>query len=58
VAENLRIACELSELTYLFSPWRFEPGVYKLRSIEEAEQHRQRQRLEQVRKRRRNSPAS
>lgn len=39
--ENLRIACELTELAYQLHPWRFEPGVYKFRSLEEANRHRQ-----------------
>ncbi|MFW6012520.1 MAG: hypothetical protein ACOC92_02295 [bacterium] len=47
--ENLRIACELSELAYRLSPWRFEPGVYKFRSIEDANEHRRRWHREQVR---------
>lgn len=38
--ENLRIACELSELGYAFRPWRVEPGVRKFRSQEEANRHR------------------
>jgi hypothetical protein len=50
--ENLRIAFELSELAYHLHPWRFEPGVYKFRSIEEADRHRKEQLRRQVRKRR------
>ena len=38
--ENLRIVCELTELAYALHPWRFEPGVRKFRSIEEAHRHR------------------
>lgn len=38
--ENLRIACELSELAYALHPWKFEPGVRKFRSIEEADEGR------------------
>lgn len=47
---NLRIACELSELTFALHPWRFEPGVRKYRSIEEAHRHRQEWERQQVRK--------
>lgn len=49
--ENLRIACELSELAYALHPWRFEPGVTKFRSIEEASRARQAWEKRQVRKR-------
>lgn len=38
---NLQIACELTELTFALHPWRFEPGVRKYRSVEEAHRHRQ-----------------
>lgn len=38
--ENLRIACELSELAYALKPWHFEPGVRKFRSVEEAGRQR------------------
>lgn len=51
--ENLRIACELSELAYALNPWRFEPGVRKFRSIEEASRHRQEWERRQVRKQQR-----
>ena len=37
---NLRIACELSELTYGLRPWSFTPGVGKYSSVEEATRHR------------------
>lgn len=49
-ADNLRIACELSELAYGLHPWRFEPGVRKFRSIEEANRHRQAWEKRQVRR--------
>ena len=39
--DNLRIACELTELSFALHPWRFEPGVRKFRSLAEANQHRQ-----------------
>ncbi len=48
--ENLRIACELSELAYALHPWSFEPGVRKFRSVEEASLHRQTWEKRQVRK--------
>lgn len=49
--ENLRIACELSELTYALHPWNFEPGVRKFRSVEEASRHRQLWEKRQIRRR-------
>ncbi len=49
--ENLRIACELTELAYALHPWKFEPGVRKFRSIEEAQQHRQDWERQQIRAR-------
>ncbi len=49
---NLQIACELTELTFALHPWRFEPGVRKYRSIEEAYRHRQLWERRQVRQRR------
>ena len=48
--ENLRIACELSELAYALHPWRFEPGVRKFASIEAASEHRERWRRDQARR--------
>ena len=48
--DNLRIACELTELAYALHPWRFEPGVRKFRSLEEAFQHRQEWERHQARK--------
>ena len=50
-ARNLAIACELSELTFALHPWRFEPGVRKYRSVEEAHLHRQEWERRQVRRR-------
>lgn len=47
--DNLRIACELSELAYALHPWHLEPGVYKFRSMEEANRHRQEQERRRVR---------
>jgi hypothetical protein len=49
--ENLRIACELTELAFALHPWKFEPGVRKFRSIEEAQQHRLEWEKRQVRSR-------
>jgi hypothetical protein len=49
--ENLRVACELSELAWALHPWKLEPGVRKFRSVEEAFDHRQRWQKTQVRKR-------
>lgn len=48
--ENLRIACELSELSFALHPWRFEPGVRKFRSVEEASRHRREWERRQVRR--------
>lgn len=48
---NLQIACELTELTFALHPWRFEPGVRKYRSVEEAYRHRQEWERRQVRQR-------
>ena len=49
--ENLRIACELTELTFALHPWKFEPGVRKYRSVEEADRHRREWERQQVRRR-------
>ncbi len=49
--ENLRIACELTELTFALHPWRFEPGVRKYHSTEEADRHRREWERQQVRRR-------
>jgi len=49
--ENLRIACDLSELGFSLHPWRFEPGVHKYRSIEEADRHRRERERRRVRQR-------
>ncbi|MEM7479911.1 MAG: hypothetical protein AAF481_01945 [Acidobacteriota bacterium] len=51
--DNLRIACELSELAYALRPWRFEPGVRKFPSVEELWRHRHAWEKEQIRSRRR-----
>lgn len=50
--ENLRIACELSELAYGLHPWHLEPGVRKFRSMEELNRHRQARERRQVRRHR------
>ena len=47
--ENLRIACELTELTFALHPWKFEPGVKKYHSISEANRDRQRWEKRQAR---------
>ena len=39
--DNLRIACELSELAYGLRPWSLEPGVRKYSSVEDAARARQ-----------------
>lgn len=49
--ENLRVACELSELARALHPWKLEPGVQKFRSVEEASEHHRRWEKSQVRKR-------
>ena len=49
-ARNIRIACELTELTFALHPWRFEPGVRKYRSVEEAQRHRREWERRQVRR--------
>jgi hypothetical protein len=49
--ENLRGACELSELAWALHPWKLEPGVRKFRSVEEAYDERRRWLKTQVRKR-------
>ncbi len=47
--ENIRIACELSELAFALHPWRFEPGVRKFSSAGEAARHRQEWERQQAR---------
>ena len=47
--QNLRIACELSELAFALRPWRFEPGVHKFSSTGEASRHRQEWERQQAR---------
>lgn len=49
--DNLRIACELTELAFALRPWRFTPGVRRFRSMEEANLHRASWEREQVRRR-------
>ena len=46
--DNLRVACDLMELTYWLHPWRFTPGVRKFRSMEDANIHRRLWEREQV----------
>jgi len=46
---NLEVACDLTELAFALHPWRFTPGVRKLRSMEEANLHRSSWEREQVR---------
>jgi hypothetical protein len=48
--ENLRIACELTELAYELHPWQFEPGVRKFHSLEEANRHRRERERRAVKK--------
>lgn len=50
--DNVRVACELSELAFALHPWKLEPGVTKFQSVEAANRHRaERERLH-VRQRR------
>ncbi len=49
--ENLRIACELSELGLALHEWRIEPGVRKFRSQAEANRHRAVREGQKVRRR-------
>lgn len=39
--ENLRIACDLTELAYRLHPWRLEAGVRKFGSASEAARARE-----------------
>ncbi len=48
--KNLRVACELTELAFALHPWKFEPGIRKFHSLEEANRHRQAWEKQQVRK--------
>ncbi|MCH9646670.1 MAG: hypothetical protein K0U98_00450 [Deltaproteobacteria bacterium] len=48
--DNLKIACELSELAYALHPWRFEPGLRKFRSVEEADLARRQWQKQQLRR--------
>ncbi len=50
-SRNLGIACELTELAFALHPWRFEPGVRKYRSVEEAHRDRLEWQRRQVRAR-------
>ena len=49
---NIRIACELTELAFAFHPWVYEPGVKKYHSSDEAYLARKEWENRQVRKRR------
>ena len=49
--ENLRVACELTEIAWGLHPWSFVPGVRKFRSVEEANRARSEWEKAQVRKR-------
>lgn len=48
--DNLRIACELSELGAALHEWRIEPGVRKFRSQADANRHRAARERQQVRR--------
>lgn len=48
--DNIRIACELSELAFALRPWRLQPGVRKFRSMEAANRHRAARERLQVRR--------
>jgi hypothetical protein len=39
--DNIRAACELTELAVGLRPWRLEPGLRKFRSIEDASLYRE-----------------
>lgn len=47
---NLRVACELTETSYALHPWRLEPGVFRFRSVEEADRRREESLKRQVRR--------
>jgi hypothetical protein len=47
--DNVRIACELTELSFALHPWKLEPGVRKFRTLAEANQHRREWEKKQVR---------
>ena len=47
--DNLRIACELSELARRLGGWKLPPGVRRFRSIEEASQARRERELALIR---------
>ena len=46
---NIKVACELSELAFALRSWQLKPGVYKFRSVEDAARHRQEWQKSQVR---------
>lgn len=50
--DNLRIACELSELARTLGGWKLPPGVRRFRSVEEASQARRTRELALIRERR------
>ncbi len=47
--DNLRAALSLTEIAYNMRPWRFPPGLYKFRSLEEANRHRTKWEAEMIR---------
>lgn len=49
-ADNLRVACDLSELSYALHSWRFVPGVRKFRTVAAASRRRAEWERSQVRK--------
>ena len=48
--DNIRIACELTELGYAFRPWHFPPGVTRFRDMTEANRRREEWLKRQVRR--------
>ena len=48
---NLEIACALTETAYAMHPWRLEPGVFKFRSLDDANRRRTEMLNRQVRRR-------
>jgi len=56
--ENIRVACELSELAFGLGGWQFEPGVHKFRSLEEASADRRQREKENVRTKGSRDPAA
>ena len=53
--ENLRIACELSELARKLGGWTLPPGVRRFRSVDEASQARRERENAEIRAGRRRS---